>query len=156
MTKALYTARARVTGGRQNGRGRTSDGELDVKLRFPKEFGGEGGGTNPEQLFAVGYAACFEAAMRLAAQRIKLAVERVDDVAIDAHVALIPADDDALRLGVELAVELPSVSDRQQAAELVRFAHSICPYSNAIRGNVDVALTVNGVALEDGHEAVKA
>ena len=73
MTSALYTAEARVTGGRQQGHGRTSDGQLDVQLRAPKELGGEGGGANPEQLFAIGYAACFEAAMMIAARRISRA-----------------------------------------------------------------------------------
>jgi lipoyl-dependent peroxiredoxin len=145
MTKALYTANAYVTGGRQHGRGRTDDGELDVQLRPPKELGGSGGGTNPEQLFAVGYAACFEAAMLLSAQRMRLPA---DDVAIDAKVSLVPAGDRALELAVELAVTLPSIDDPGQAAELVHRAHEICPYSNATRGNIDVALTVNGAALE--------
>jgi osmotically inducible protein OsmC len=148
MTKALYTAEARVPGGRQQGHGRTTDGELDVAIRPAKELGGEGGGTNPEQLFAIGYAACFEAAMILGAQRIKVPVEQIGDAAIDSRVMLIPAGERALRLGVELAVELPSVEDPRQAAELVRVAHGICPYSNATRGNVDVALSVNGVALK--------
>jgi osmotically inducible protein OsmC len=148
MTRALYTAEARVTGGRQHGRGRTSDGELDLALRPPRELGGEGGGTNPEQLFAIGYAACFEAAMIFAAQRIDVPVEQVGDVAIDSRVMLIPAGGRALELGVELAVELPSLHDPERAAELVRVTHGICPYSNATRGNVDVALSVNGVALE--------
>jgi lipoyl-dependent peroxiredoxin len=148
MTKALYTAEAHVTGGRQQGHGRTTDGELDVEIRPPKELGGEGGGTNPEQLFAIGYAACFEAAMTFAAQRIKVPVEQLGDAAIDSKVMLIPAGERALKLGVELAVELPSVEDPRQAAELVRAAHGICPYSNATRGNIEVALSVNGVALE--------
>jgi osmotically inducible protein OsmC len=148
MTKALYTAEARVTGGRQHGHGRTTDGELDVQLRPPKALGGEGGGTNPEQLFAIGYAACFEAAMLLAAQRLKVAVDQVGDAAIDSKVMLVPTGERALELGVELAVELPSVEDPRQAAEIVRIAHTICPYSNATRGNIDVAITVNGVALE--------
>jgi osmotically inducible protein OsmC len=147
MTKPLYTAQARVTGGRQQGRGRTTDGALDVQLRPPKELGGEGGGTNPEQLFAIGYAAYFEAAMILAAQRIELGVEQVGDAAIDSKVMLVPTGERALELRVELAVELPSVEDVQQAAELVRVAHGICPYSNATRGNVDVALSVNGVGV---------
>jgi lipoyl-dependent peroxiredoxin len=148
MTKALYTAEARVTGGREQGHGRTSDGELDVQLRPPRHLDGEGGGTNPEQLFAVGYAACFEAAMMLGAQRIKVPVDQVADVAIDSRVMLIPTGDRALKLGVELAVELPSLEDLEQAEKVVRVAHEICPYSNATRGNIDVALSVNGVALE--------
>jgi osmotically inducible protein OsmC len=148
MAKALYTAEARVTGGRQRGHGRTTDGELDVELRGPRELGGEGGGTNPEQLFAIGYAACFEAAMMLAAQRIKVPVEQVGDVAIDSRVMLVTAGERALKLRVELAIELPAIEDPRQAAELIRVTHGICPYSNATRGNIDVALSVNGVALE--------
>jgi lipoyl-dependent peroxiredoxin len=146
--RTLYTAEAHVIGGRQHGHGRTSDGELDVQLRPPRELGGQGGGTNPEQLFAIGYAACFEAAMTIAAQRLDIAVEQVDDAAIDSKVMLIPAGERALKLGVELAVALPSVEDPRQAAELVRVTHGICPYSNATRGNIDVALSINGVALD--------
>jgi Ohr subfamily peroxiredoxin len=151
--RTLYTAQAHVTGGRQNGRGRTPDGELDVQLRAPRELGGEGGGANPEQLFAIGYAACFEAAMTIAAQRLRIPVEQVEDVAIDAKVMLIPTADRALKLGVALAVELASIDDPRQAAEIVRVTHGICPYSNATRGNVDVALSVNGVTLTDELEA---
>lgn len=90
--------------------------------------------------------------MMLAAQRIKLLVEQVGDVAIDSKVMLIPAGDRALKLGVELAVRLPSVEDCRQAAELVRAAHGICPHSGATRGNIDVALSVNGVTLESETE----
>jgi lipoyl-dependent peroxiredoxin len=148
MNKALYTAEARVTGGRQNGRGRTTDGELDVALRLPKELGGEGGGTNPEQLLAVGWAACFEAVMFVVAQRMRIPVEQVSDASIDSKVMLIPGPERTFKLGVELGVELPSVEDPSQAAEVVRMAHANCPYSNATRGNVDVAISVNGVNLE--------
>jgi lipoyl-dependent peroxiredoxin len=158
MPKALYTTEARVTGGRRHGHGRTTDGELAVDLRAPKELGGDGtgGGTNPEQLFAIGYAACFEAAMTVAARRMRFRAEWVEDAAIDSKVMLIPAGDRALELGVELAVELPSVADPEQAAELVRTAHAICPYSNATRGNIDVAISVNGVALESEAGVVHA
>lgn len=144
MTKALYTAEARVTGGRQNGHGHTSDGALDVTLRMPKELGGDGGGTNPEQLFAVGYAACFEAVLALVGPRKNLVA---DDATIDAKVMLLPADGGRFRLGVELHVTLPSVTDAAQAADLVATAHQVCPYSNATRGNIDVALVANGVPL---------
>jgi osmotically inducible protein OsmC len=147
MTKPLYTAQARVTGGRQHGHGRTTDGALDVQLRPPTELGGDGGGTNPEQLFAIGYAACFEAAMLLAAQRAKVPVEQVADATIDAKVMLVRDGERALKLAVELAVELPAVDDHEGAAEIVRIAHGICPYSNATRGNIDVALRINGVSL---------
>ena len=135
---ALYTAEARVTGGRSDGRGRTPGGELDVRIRMPKELGGDGAGTNPEQLFAVGYAACFEAALDLVAKGRPLATT------IDARVSLLPAGGGALELGVDLDVSLPDVDD---AVDLVRAAHRVCPYSNAIRGNVEVTLTVNGDPL---------
>ena len=137
----LYTARAHVTGGRRHGHGRTSDGVLEVDLRAPPETGGEGGGTNPEQLFAVGYASCFESALMAAARRERLAV---DDIAIDSQVSLIPTDERSFILGVELDVTLPSIEDSDQAIALVQAAHRICPYSNATRGNIDVKLTANG------------
>jgi lipoyl-dependent peroxiredoxin len=137
----LYTARAHVTGGRVNGHGRTSDGALEVDLRPPVESGGEGGGTNPEQLFAVGYASCFESALGVVARR-----QRVDagDVAIDSQVSLIPTEDRRFVLAVVLDVTLPSIEDPEQAVALVEAAHQVCPYSNATRGNIDVELTANG------------
>jgi osmotically inducible protein OsmC len=139
--KPLYTAHAHVTGGRDNGHGRTSDGQLEVELRPPPETGGDGGGTNPEQLFAVGWAACFESALKAAARRERLTV---DDVAIDSHVSLVPTEDRRFVLAAALEVTLPSVQDPDQAIALVQAAHRICPYSNATRGNVDVTLTANG------------
>jgi lipoyl-dependent peroxiredoxin len=137
----LYTARAHVTGGRVHGHGRTSDGALEVDLRPPVESGGEGGGTNPEQLFAVGYASCFESALGAVARR-----QRVDagDVAIDSQVSLIPTEDRRFVLAVVLDVTLPSIEDPEQAVALVEAAHQVCPYSNATRGNIDVTLTANG------------
>jgi lipoyl-dependent peroxiredoxin len=137
----LYTARAHVTGGRVNGHGRTSDGALEVDLRPPVESGGEGGGTNPEQLFAVGYASCFESALGAVARR-----QRVDvgDVAIDSQVSLIPTEDRRFVLAVVLDVTLPSIEDPEQAVALVEAAHQVCPYSNATRGNIDVDLIANG------------
>jgi lipoyl-dependent peroxiredoxin len=141
----IYTAHAHVIGGRANGHGATSDGALEVDLRRPKEMGGEGDGTNPEQLFAVGYAACFEGALGAVARREKL---EVDDVAIDSSVSLIPIEERRYKLGVELAVTLPSVTDTEQAVALVRAAHGVCPYSNATRGNIDVHLTANGAEVE--------
>ena len=137
----VYTARAHVTGGRQNGHGRTSDGLLDVQLRPPPESGGEGGGTNPEQLFAVGYAACFEGAIGVAARRLKA---EAGDVAIDSQVSLVPTEDRKFTIAVVLDVTLPSVDDPEQAVEIVAAAHQICPYSNATRGNIEVALSANG------------
>jgi lipoyl-dependent peroxiredoxin len=139
MTKILYTANAHVTGGR-DGHGRTADGELDVNLRRPKEMGGKGGGTNPEELFAVGYAACFESALAVVARRSHL---DADEVSIDSAVSLLPTGDGGFRLAVTLDVSLPSI-DRDVAAELVRGAHQVCPYSNATRGNIDVDLLLGG------------
>jgi lipoyl-dependent peroxiredoxin len=140
MAQTLYTARATVTGGRMNGHGVTSDGQLEVDLRVPKELGGEGDGTNPEQLFAVGYASCFESALSTVARRSK---QEVGDVSIDSHVSLITREDRSFTVAVELHVTLPSVDD-DGAVELVRAAHKVCPYSNATRGNIDVTLTANG------------
>src|SRR5271169_6936737 len=106
MPKVLYTAEATVTGGRTNGHGRTSDGALDVQLRTPTEMGGDGGGTNPEQLFAVGYAACFEGALGVVGRR-----ERVDlgAVAIDSEVSLITTENRGFNVAVGLNVSLPGV-----------------------------------------------
>jgi osmotically inducible protein OsmC len=145
MADKLYTAKAHVTGGRAEGHGHTSDGALDVDLRLPTEMGGSGGGTNPEQLFAVGYAACFEGALGVVARRAKV---EAGDVAIDSEVSLSPDGKGGFLLSVGLDVTLPSVSDTAAAVELVRAAHQVCPYSNATRGNIDVALTANGAAVE--------
>jgi Ohr subfamily peroxiredoxin len=143
MTKVLYTAEARVTGARADGHGRSSDGALEVDLRLPTEMGGDGGGTNPEQLFAVGYAACFEGALGVVAARRKV---EAGDVAIDSKVALVTTEERGFNVAVELDVVLPSVED-DVAAELVRAAHEVCPYSNATRGNIDLTLTANGAAV---------
>ena len=116
MAKDLYTAEAHVTGGRAEGHGRTSDGALEVDLRTPPEMGGEGGGTNPEQLFAVGYAACFEGALAAVARRQKL---EIGDVEIDSKVKLAPARTAASRSPSSSHVTLPSVED-DEAVELVR------------------------------------
>ena len=148
--RVVYTAHAHVTGGRAAGHGRSSDGALEVDLRAPVEVGGEGGGTNPEQLFAVGYAACFESALGAAGRRRR---QEVGDVAIDSSVMLMPTKSRGYKLAVTLAVTLPSVDDAVEAAELVRAAHEICPYSNATRGNVDVLLTANGHAVESAESA---
>jgi Ohr subfamily peroxiredoxin len=141
MAKTLYTAEANVTGGRDEGHGKTVDGELEVDLRLPEAMGGEGGGTNPEQLFAVGYAACFEGAIKVVGKRMK---QEVGDVSIDSKVNLHPTEERGFKLSVELDVDLPSVKDAEQAQEIVKNAHAVCPYSNATRGNIDVALKVNG------------
>ena len=141
MARVLYTAEATVTGGRAQGHGRTSDGALDVQLRAPKEMGGEGGGTNPEQLFAVGYASCFESALGVIGRRERV---EVGDVSINSRVSLLPTEERGFRLAVELDVTLPQVSDPEQAKRVVTAAHQVCPYSNATRGNIDVVLTANG------------
>ena len=144
MAKPIYTAQATVTGGRANGHGRTSDGALDVQLRIPTEMGGGGGGTNPEELFAVGYAACFEGALGVVARRERA---EVGDVSIDSRVSLLPTEQRGFKLAVQLDVSLPQVTDSEQAKRIVSAAHQVCPYSNATRGNVDLALTVNGTPL---------
>jgi len=143
MAKILYTAHAHVTGGR-DGRGRTNDGELEVELRIPTEMGGAGGGTNPEELFAVGYAACFESALGTVARRRHL---DAGEVTIDSAVSLLPTGDGGFKLAVTLDVTLPSVSDRETAVQLIRGAHEVCPYSNATRGNIDVDLLLGGEPL---------
>ena len=145
MANPIYTAEAHVTGGRAEGHGRTSDGALEVDLRLPTEMGGEGGGTNPEQLFAVGYAACFEGALGVAGRRAKL---DTGDVGINSKVSLSPDGKGGFGLGVELDVSLPSIEDIDAAKDVVRTAHQVCPYSNATRGNIEVVLTVNGQPLD--------
>jgi Ohr subfamily peroxiredoxin len=141
MAKTIYTAEATVTGGRAEGHGATSDGALDVQLRTPAEMNGPGGGTNPEQLFAVGYAACFEGALGVVGRRERA---EVGDVSIDSHVSLVTTEDRGFTIAVELGVTLPQVSDPEQAAKIVAAAHEVCPYSNATRGNIDLKLTANG------------
>lgn len=132
LDKVLYTARAHTTGGR-DGASRSDDGRLQVQLSSP---GSSGTGTNPEQLFAAGYSACFIGAIKAVAAKQKLALPQ--DLAIDAEVDLgtIP---NAYGIAVRLTVHLPGM-DRAQAQQLVNDAHLVCPYSNATRGNIDVAL----------------
>jgi lipoyl-dependent peroxiredoxin len=145
MPHPIYTAAAHVTGGRAAGHGKTSDGALEVDLRLPAEMGGQEPGTNPEQLFAVGYAACFEGALGVVARRAKV---DAGEVGIDSRVSLTPNGQGGFFLGVGLDVTLPGVEDAAQAVELVRAAHQVCPYSNATRGNVEVALSANGQPVE--------
>ena len=141
MAKAIYTAQATVTGGRAQGHGVTSDGALDVQLKTPPEMGGEGRGTNPEQLFAVGYAACFEGALGVVGRRQHA---EVGDVSIDSRVSLMPIENRGFGIAVELDVTLPQVTDPEEAVAIAAAAHEVCPYSNATRGNVDVRLSANG------------
>jgi Ohr subfamily peroxiredoxin len=142
MADAIYTAEASVTGGRLRGHATTSDDGLEVDLRVPKELGGEGGGTNPEELFAVGFAACFEGALSTVARRQKV---EADDAVIDSKVSLVPnRGTKGFDIAVELHVTLPSIDDADAAGEVVRAAHKVCPYSNATRGNIEMVLTANG------------
>jgi Ohr subfamily peroxiredoxin len=133
LEKVMYTARATSTGGR-DGVSRTDDGKLDVKLSPP----GQGEGTNPEQLFAAGYSACFIGAIKAVAGKMKLTVPQ--DVSIDAEVDLGPIPN-AYGIAARLKVKLPGM-DRAQAQQLVDAAHQVCPYSNATRGNIDVQITL--------------
>ena len=137
LDKVLYTAKAHTTGGRE-GRSVSSDGLLDVKLSPPKELGGMGGATNPEQLFAAGYSACFMGAMKHVAGLKKLTVPA--DASIDASVDIgpIPA---GFGIAVRLAIALPGM-DRAAAQDLIDTAHQVCPYSNATRGNISVTLSL--------------
>jgi osmotically inducible protein OsmC len=137
--KTLYTAEALATGEGRDGHGRSSDGRLDLDLAIPKEMGGSGNGTNPEQLFAVGYAACFHSALRLVAGQAKA---DVTDSAVGARVSIGQIDNGGFGLAVELEVTLPNL-DHDTAVELTEKAHQVCPYSNATRGNIDVKLVVS-------------
>jgi osmotically inducible protein OsmC len=134
LDKVLYTAKAHTTGGR-DGASRTDDGRLDVKLSSP---GTPGTGTNPEQLFAAGYSACFIGAIKAVAGKMKLALPA--DVAVDAEVDLGPAGS-AYGIAARLKVSLPGM-ERDAAQALVNAAHQVCPYSNATRGNIDVQVTL--------------
>ncbi len=137
IEKVLYTATATATGGRE-GSARSSDGALDAKLTTPKELGGAGGdGTNPEQLFAAGYSACFLGALKHVAgsEKVKLPA----DTAIDGQVGIGPIPT-GFGIEVALTIHLPGM-DQAAAEALVQKAHIVCPYSNATRGNIDVTLT---------------
>ena len=145
MAKTIYTAEATVTGGRKAGHGATTDGNLEVDIRMPKDLGGDGDGTNPEQLFAVGYAACFESALQLVARRMKADAE---DASVDSKVSLHPNESKGFDLSVRLDVTLPSIADSGDAVDLVKAAHQVCPYSNAVKGNIGVDLTANGQPVD--------
>jgi Ohr subfamily peroxiredoxin len=135
----LYTAVATAHGGRE-GQVSTEDGYLDVDLSVPKEMGGPGGNTNPEELFAAGYAACFHSALKLVARGAK--VDAATST-VTARVGIGPNDAGGFGLAVELDVALPGV-ERAAAQEVVDKAHQVCPYSNATRGNVEVTLKLVG------------
>ena len=138
IEKVLYTAQASATGGR-DGRVVSSDGALDVRVATPRELGGAGGeGTNPEQLFAAGYSACFLSAMKFVAAQQKIALPA--DTRVEGRVGIGPS---GAGFGIQaaLVIDAPGL-DREQLQALVEKAHAVCPYSNATRGNIDVTLTV--------------
>ncbi len=136
--KTTYTAEALATGAGRDGHGRTSDGRLDLDLAVPQEMGGSGEGTNPEQLFAVGYAACFHSALQVVAREAKADIR---DSAVGSRVHIGPIDAGGFQLAVDLEVTLPHL-DAETAQQLADRAHEVCPYSNATRGNIDVTVTV--------------
>ncbi len=136
--EVLYTATAHATGDGRNGHAVTDDGILDLDLRIPKEMGGQGGATNPEELFAVGYAACFHSALKAVARPKH---QDVNGSVVSASVSIGQIEGGGFGLAVELDVEIPGV-DRAVAEELTAAAHQVCPYSNATRGNIEVTLTV--------------
>ncbi len=137
LEKVLYTAKAHTTGGR-DGRSVSDDGLLDVKLAPPPGLGGKGGATNPEQLFAAGYSACFMGALKHVAAAKKVAVPA--DASIDAAIDIGPIPN-GFGIAAHLTISLPGL-DRKVAQDLVDAAHVVCPYSNATRGNIDVTLTL--------------
>ncbi|MEL7629873.1 organic hydroperoxide resistance protein [Pectobacterium aroidearum] len=138
IEKVLYVAHAQATGGR-DGRAVSSDNAVDIKLTTPRELGGAGGeGTNPEQLFAAGYSACFLGAMKFVGAREKIAVPANTTVSGSVGIGAIPT---GFGIEVELKISLPGL-DRAVAEDLVQKAHIVCPYSNATRGNIDVTLTI--------------
>lgn len=135
----LYTTRVNAYGGR-SGTVKSEDGILDLPLAMPKELGGKGGATNPEQLFAAGYAACFENAV-IYVTRSQADKVRDNDIEVTCEVGLLPNGEGGFKLAVSLDVEIAGV-DQAKAEAIVEAAHTVCPYSNAIRGNVDVNLRV--------------
>ena len=137
--KTAYTAHGSATGGR-DGQGRTDDGKVDVKLTLPKEMGGSGTGTNPEQLFSVAYSACYLGALKHVASQEKVKIS--DDAKVSANVGVGERDDkQGFGITAALEVSLPGV-DKAKAEELVKKAHVVCPYSHAIKGNVQVTTKV--------------
>ncbi|KQQ68889.1 organic hydroperoxide resistance protein [Microbacterium sp. Leaf320] len=135
---ALYTAEALATGAGRNGRVATGEGRLDLNLAIPKEMGGSGDGANPEQLFAAGYAACFHSALQTVARAQKV---KITDSSVGARVQIGSNGQGGFGLAVQLEVVIPDLP-HDQAQALADAAHQVCPYSNATRGNIDVAITV--------------
>ena len=141
IDKALYTAHASSTGGR-TGSTESSDGAIKLPLVTPKELGGGGGtGTNPEQLFAAGYSACFIGAMKAVAARQKIALPAEVSIKADVSIGPMTGKEGAFGVAVAMAISVPGMA-RADAEKLVATAHEVCPYSNATRGNIDVSLTV--------------
>ena len=139
IEKVIYTARAKAMGGRV-GTAKSDDGQIDLKLDGPVEMSGKGNGTNPEQLFAVGYAACFIGALRVVAGKRHIRIP--EDVALDSAVSFgLLGEAEGFGIAVAMTIHLPGI-ERATAEELVHRAHQVCPYSNATRGNIDVLLTV--------------
>ncbi|QHL86856.1 Ohr family peroxiredoxin [Nibribacter ruber] len=136
--KRLYTAEVTATGGR-SGQVKSSDGIIDIPVQLPEGMGGKGGATNPEQLFAAGYAACFQSALQLMAGKQKIRLDEKSTVT--AHVGLDQFEDGRFGLAVQLDVKIDGV-DKEKAQELVEQAHEVCPYSVGTRGNIDVQLNV--------------
>jgi lipoyl-dependent peroxiredoxin len=136
--QTLYATTAHATGDGRNGHVQSDDGLVDTDVRIPKEMGGAGGATNPEQLFAAGYAACFHSALKLVAARDGIDTTGTE---VSATVSIGMLDTGGFGLAVELDVSVPAV-DRATAEAVVAKAHEVCPYSNATRGNIDVALVV--------------
>ena len=138
LDKVLYTAHATAAGGRE-GTAKSSDGALDVKLTTPKELGGNGSfGTNPEQMFAAGYAACFLGAVKFVAGSQKISLSADTSIAADVDIGAIPT---GFGIAVRLNITLPGI-DHAAAVKLVDAAHIVCPYSNATRGNIEVTVRV--------------
>ena len=137
LDKVVYTAHATSTGGR-DGKSVTSDGQVSVQLALPKEMGGNGAGTNPEQLFAMGYSACFIGAMKFVAGQKKIALPADTSITADVSIGPIPT---GFGIQVTLHINVPGV-ERAQVEEVVNAAHIVCPYSNATRGNIDVTLDI--------------
>jgi osmotically inducible protein OsmC len=134
----IYTATAHATGDGRNGHARSDDGFVDFDLRIPKEMGGPGGATNPEELFAAGYAACFHSALKLVAGQQKLDVNGTE---VSASIGIGPLDDGGFGLSAALVIYAPKL-DKATAETLAEAAHKVCPYSNATRGNIEVSISV--------------
>ena len=137
--KTLYTAEALATGAGRDGHARTADCSIDLDMAIPTEMGGSGQGANPEQLFALGYAACFHSALQAVARSKKA---KLDGSSVGSRVQIMPDGDGGFQLGVHLEVVLPGVEEGL-AQELADAAHQVCPYSNATRGNIEVTVAVS-------------